>query len=143
MHAMPASGRQLGALHTGWQLPVQRVEAERQVAVVGGDGNLAAVVATGTLSEHAPGAVGLSGQYCSTEPAPFGAKCCFSNYSNFAQILKYKMKTILMSKIIETWHGVRVDYSKQLIPLGLLPIPNIIQVIKLGTNSNLNFSLNF
>jgi hypothetical protein len=122
---------------------VQRVEAGRQVAVVGGDGNLAVAVATGTLSEHVPGVVGLSGWYCSTGPTSFSAQCCFSNYSNFAQISKYKRKTILMSKIIETWHGVRVDYSKQLIPLGLLPIPNRIQVIKLGTNSNLNFSLNF
>jgi hypothetical protein len=62
----------------------------------------------------------------------FGAQH-FSNYSNFAQISKYKMKIILMSKNIETWHGARVDHSKQLLPLGPLPIPNIIQVIKLGT----------
>jgi hypothetical protein len=75
--------------------------------------------------------------------APFGAQCSFSNYSNFAQISKYKMKTILMSKIIETWHDARVDHSKQLLLLVLLPISNRIQVIKLGTNSTLNFSLNF
>jgi hypothetical protein len=43
------------------------------------------------------------------------------------------MKTILMSKIIETWHGARGDPSKQLLPLGPLPILNRIQVIKLGT----------
>jgi hypothetical protein len=43
------------------------------------------------------------------------------------------MKNIPMSKIIETWHGARVDPSKQLLPLGTLPILNIIQVIKLGT----------
>jgi hypothetical protein len=73
----------------------------------------------------------------------FGAQCCFSNYSNFAQISKYKMKTILMFKSIETWHGVIVDHSKQLLPLAPLPILNKIQVIKLGTNSTLNFSLNF
>jgi hypothetical protein len=73
----------------------------------------------------------------------FSAQCCFFNYLNFAQILKYKTKTITMSKIIETLHGVRVDHSKQLIPLGPLPILNIIQVIKLGTTSTLNFSLNF
>jgi hypothetical protein len=38
-----------------------------------------------------------------------------------------------MSKNIETWYGARVGPSKQLIPLGTLPIPNIIHVIKLGT----------
>jgi hypothetical protein len=75
--------------------------------------------------------------------AQFGAQCCFSNYSNFTQISKYKTKTITMSKIIETLHGVRVDHSKQLLPLGPLPILNTIQVIKLGTTSTLNFSLNF
>jgi hypothetical protein len=57
----------------------------------------------------------------------------FSNYSNFAQISKYKMKAIPMSKIIEIWHGARVDPAKQLLPLGPLPILNIIQVIKLET----------
>jgi hypothetical protein len=46
----------------GWRLHVRCVEAGRQVAVVGGDDNSAAAVATGTLSEHAPGTVGLSGQ---------------------------------------------------------------------------------
>jgi hypothetical protein len=75
--------------------------------------------------------------------AQFGAQCCFFNYSNFTQISKYKTKTITMSKIIETLHGVRVDHSKQLLPLGPLPILNTIQVIKLGTSSTLNFSLNF
>jgi hypothetical protein len=48
-----------------------------------------------------------------------------------------------MFKIIGTWHGVGVDHSKQLLPLGPLPILNRIQVIKLGTTSTLNFSLNF
>jgi hypothetical protein len=69
----------------------------------------------------------------------------FSNYSKWSlfQILKYKMKTILMSINIRTWHGARVDYSKQLLPLGPLPIPNRIPVIKFGTNSTLNLSLNF
>jgi hypothetical protein len=75
--------------------------------------------------------------------AQFGAQCCFSNYSNFARISKYKTKTILRFTIIETWHGVRVDHSKQLLPLGPLLILNRIQVIKLGTTSTLNFSLNF
>jgi hypothetical protein len=44
--------------------------------------------------------------------AQFGAQFCFSNYSNFAQISKYKTKIILMSKSIETWHGARIDHSK-------------------------------
>jgi hypothetical protein len=42
--------------------------------------------------------------------AQFGA-VSFCNYSNFAPISKYKVKTISMSKIIETWHGARVDPS--------------------------------
>jgi hypothetical protein len=75
--------------------------------------------------------------------AQFGAQCCFSNYSYFVQNSKYKTKTIPMLKIIETWYGVRDDYSKQLLRLGPLPILNRIQVIKLGTTSTLNFSLNF
>jgi hypothetical protein len=57
----------------------------------------------------------------------------FCNYSNFADISKYKMRIIPMSKIIETFYGARVDPFKQLLPLGTLPILNIIQVIKLGT----------
>jgi hypothetical protein len=67
----------------------------------------------------------------------------FSNYSNFAPILKYKTKTILMSINVQTWHAARVEYSKQLLPLGPLPIPNRIPVIKFGTNTTLNISLNF
>jgi hypothetical protein len=67
----------------------------------------------------------------------------FSNYSNFAPILKYKTKTILMSIIVQTWHGARVDYSEQPLPLGPLPVPNRIPVVKFGTNSTLNCSLNF
>jgi hypothetical protein len=43
------------------------------------------------------------------------------------------MKVIVMSKIIETWHGPIVDPSKQLLSLGPLPILNRIHVIKLGT----------
>jgi hypothetical protein len=54
----------------------------------------------------------------------------FSNYSNFAPILKYKTKTILRSINVQTWHGARVDYFEQLLPLGRLPIPNRILVIK-------------
>jgi hypothetical protein len=46
----------------GWRLHVRCVEAGRLVAVVDGDDNSAAAVATGTLSEHALGVVGLSGQ---------------------------------------------------------------------------------
>jgi hypothetical protein len=56
---------------------MQHVEAGRQVAVVGGDGNLAAAVTTRTLSEHAPGAVGLSGRYCSTGPGPIRCTVLF------------------------------------------------------------------
>jgi hypothetical protein len=67
----------------------------------------------------------------------------FSNYSNFAPILKYKIKTILMSINVETWHDSRAEYFEQLLPLGPLPIPNRIPVIKFGTNSTLNLSLNF
>jgi hypothetical protein len=67
----------------------------------------------------------------------------FSNYSNFAPILKYTTKTILMSINVQTWHGARVDYSEQFLPLGPLLIPNRIPVIKFGTNSTLNLSLNF
>jgi hypothetical protein len=67
----------------------------------------------------------------------------FSNYSNFAPILKYKTKTVLMSINVQTCHGARVDYSEQLLPLGPLPIRNRIPVIKFGTNSTLNLSLNF
>jgi hypothetical protein len=48
-----------------------------------------------------------------------------------------------MSKNIETWYGARFDHSKQILTLGPLPILNIIQFIKLGTNSTLNCSLNF
>jgi hypothetical protein len=73
--------------------------------------------------------------------AQIGAPFC--NYSNFAPISKYKVKTIPTFKIIETWHGARIDPSKQFLPLGLLPILNRIQVIKFGTTSTLNSSLNF
>jgi hypothetical protein len=31
----------------------------------------------------------------------------FSNYSNFAPILKYKTKTILMSINVQAWHGLK------------------------------------
>ncbi len=53
------------------------------------------------------------------------------------------MKTILMSMNVQTWHGARVDPFKQFLPLGPLPILNRIQVIKFGTPSTLNLSLNF
>jgi hypothetical protein len=105
----------------------------RQLAAVGGDGNSAVVVAIGALSEHAPGTIGLSVCYCSTGSGPILCIVSFCNYSNFAQISKYKLKTIRMSKIVETWHGARVDPSKQFLPLGPLPILNRIQVMKLGT----------
>jgi hypothetical protein len=83
------------------------------------------------------------GRYCSTGSSPIRCTVSFCNYSNFASISKYKVKTILTSKIIETWHGARVDPSKQFLSLGPLPILNIIQFIKFGTTSTLNFSLNF
>jgi hypothetical protein len=86
------------------------VEVGRQLAAVGGDGNSAVVVATGALSERALGAVGLSVRHCSTGLGPILRTVLFYNYSNFAQISKYKVKTIPMSKIIETWHGARVYY---------------------------------
>jgi hypothetical protein len=106
---------------------------ERQLAAVGGDGNSAVAVVTGALSERAPGAVGLSVRYCSTRPGPILCTVSFCNYSNFAPISKYKVKTIPTSKIIETWHGARVDPSKQFLTSGPLPTLNRIQVIKLGT----------
>jgi hypothetical protein len=83
-----------------WPLHVWCVEVGRQLAAVGGDGNSAVAVTTGVLSERAPGVVGLSGRHCSTGPGPIQCTVLFCNYSNFAQILKYKVKTILMSKII-------------------------------------------
>jgi hypothetical protein len=82
-------------------------------------------------------------RYCSTGPGPIPCTVSFCNYSNFAPISKYKVNTIPTSKIIETWHGTRVDPSKQFLPLGPLPIVNRIQVIKFGTTSTLNLSLNF
>jgi hypothetical protein len=51
------------------------------------------------------------GRNCSTGPGPIQCTILFCNYSNFAQISKYKMKVIPMSKIIETWHVARVDPS--------------------------------
>jgi hypothetical protein len=108
------------------------VEVGRQLAVVGGDINSAMTVVTGALSERAPGAVGLSGWHCSTGPGSIRCTVLFCNYSNFAHISKYKVKTILMPTIIETWYGARVDSYQQLLPLGPLPILNRIQVIKLG-----------
>jgi hypothetical protein len=76
------------------------VEVGRQLAAVGGDSNSAVVVMTGALSERAPGTVGLSVWHCSTGPGPILCIVLFCNYSNFAQISKYKVKTIPMSKII-------------------------------------------
>jgi hypothetical protein len=111
---------------------VQRVEQRWRLV-----DNSMAVVATGTLSEHVPGTVGLSSRYCSTGSGLIRCTLLFFNYSIFAQISKYKTKTILMPKIIETLLGARVDHSTQLLPLGRLRIFNRIQVIKLGTNSTL------
>jgi hypothetical protein len=116
-----------------WSLHVWRVEIGRQLAAVGGDGNSAVAVATGALSERTAGTVGLSGRHCSTGSGPIQCTVLFCKYSNFAQILKYKVKIIPLSKIIETWYGDRVDSYQQLLPLGPLQILNIIQVIKLGT----------
>jgi hypothetical protein len=48
-----------------------------------------------------------------------------------------------MFENIQTWHDARVEYFEQLLPLGQLPNPNRIEVIIFGTNSTLNFSLNF
>jgi hypothetical protein len=83
------------------------------------------------------------GRYCSTGPGPNQCTVLFCKNSNLASISKYKVKTVPMSKIIETWYGARVDPSKQFLPLGPLSIRNIIQVIKFGTTSTLNLSLNF
>jgi hypothetical protein len=52
-------------------------------------------------------------RYCSTGPGPIWCTVCFP--------------------VIETWHGARVDPSKQFLPLGPLPILNRIRVIKFGT----------
>jgi hypothetical protein len=60
-----------------------------------------------------PNAVGLSSGYCSTGSGPIWCTVCFP--------------------VIETWHGARVDPSKQFLPLGPLPILNRIRVIKFGT----------
>jgi hypothetical protein len=83
------------------------------------------------------------GRYCSNGPGPIQCIVLFCKYSNLASMSKYKLKTIPMSKIIETWHGARVDPSKQFLPLGPLPILNRIQVIQFGTTSTLNLPLNF
>jgi hypothetical protein len=61
-------------------------------------------------------------------------------YSNYLQTLKYKMKAILLYTNIQTWHGHRVEHSKQLFPLGELPIPNRIHVTNYGIHSNLNLT---
>jgi hypothetical protein len=65
-----------GAAH-GWRLHVWRVEAGRQVAAVDGDGNSTTGGHDQALSEHAPGDVGLSGQYCSTGPGPIRCTMLF------------------------------------------------------------------
>jgi hypothetical protein len=68
-HTGPASGHRLDLLHTGgccmcgaWKSG-GRWQRSAVMALGGGDHNRA-------MSEHAPGAVGLSGQYCSTGPGP-------------------------------------------------------------------------
>jgi hypothetical protein len=74
-----------------------------QLAAVSGDGDSTVAVAIGALSERVPSAVGLSVQHCSTGPGPILCTMLFCNYLNFAHISKCKMKTIPMSKIIETF----------------------------------------
>jgi hypothetical protein len=59
------------------ELHVWRVEAGRQVAGVGEDGIRRRAVATGSLSERAPSAVGLNGGYCSTGRGPIRCTVCF------------------------------------------------------------------
>jgi hypothetical protein len=66
-----------------WTLHAWRVEVGRQLAAVGGDGNSTVAVATGELSERAPGAVGLSAGTVALGRAQFCAQCCFA----FIQIL--------------------------------------------------------
>jgi hypothetical protein len=83
------------------------------------------------------------GRYCSTGPGPIQCTVLFCKYSNLASISKYKVKTIPMYKIIETWHGARVDPSKQFLPLGPLPILNRTQVIKFGNTLHFEFVLQF
>jgi hypothetical protein len=127
-HGGESGGRETAAgnqrcrrCHGSDKLPVERAAAVRPV----GSGHFNRV---GWYCRH-----GLSSIRCKF----------FSNYSNFAPILKYKTKTILMSINVQTWYGTIVDCSKQLLLLGPLPIPNRIPVIKFGTNSTLNLSLNF
>jgi hypothetical protein len=74
--------------------------------------------------------------------AQFGVQCfsqLFKNCSNFV----IQNKDHPDAKNIQTWHHARANYSEQLLPLGRLPIRNIIQVIIFGTNSTLNLSFNF
>jgi hypothetical protein len=118
-------------MHTG-ELHVWRVEAGRLVAGVGGDGIRRRAVATGTLSERAPSVVGLSGGYCSTGSSPIRCTVCFLIIQTLLNF-KIQHEGHPDVKIIETWHGVRVDPSKQLLSLGPPQILNRIQVIKLGT----------
>jgi hypothetical protein len=87
----------------------------------------------GARSEDAGLSESYWGRHCSTRPGPIQCTVLFCNYSHFAPISKYKVKTIPLSKIIETWHGARVHPSKQFLPSGPLLILNRIQVIKLGT----------
>jgi hypothetical protein len=65
--------------------------------------------------------------------AQFGAQCCFAIIQTLHRFQNTKWRPSWCPKIIETWHGARVDPSKQFLPLGPLPILNRIQVIKLGT----------
>jgi hypothetical protein len=130
--ARPESGRRLEALHTGggcmcgaWSQEAAG-SGQRGRQLGGGGRN------RGTVRTRA-GRSRFERQHCSTGPGPILCTVTFCNYSNFDQISKYKLKAILMSKIIETCHGARVDHSKQFLPLGPLPMLNIIQVIKLGT----------
>jgi hypothetical protein len=150
VHARSQSERRLEASLTGggmcgaWSRRGSRDTRHRQRSEAGKVGTAAARRA---VALRAVGRRRLSetdwGRYCSTGPGPIRCTISFCNYSNFAPISKYKVKTISTSKIIETWHGARVDPSKQFLLLGPLPILNKIQVIKFGTTSTLNLPLNF
>jgi hypothetical protein len=99
----------------------------RGTAATRGTGSGGALVRSGQHGRKMPDCLNPTG------PGPIQCTVLFCNYSHFAPISKYKVKTIPMSKIIETWHGARVDPSKQFLPSGPLLILNRIQVIKLGT----------
>jgi hypothetical protein len=131
--AGPVSGRRLEALHKGGgcMCGAWKLGGRWQVAAVGGDDDLAMGGHDRTLFEYASGAIGLSGQYCSTEPGPIRCTMLFFQLFKLCSNFKIQNEDNPDVQNIETWHGVIVDHSKQLLPLGPLPIPNKIQVIKL------------